>query len=245
MDRVISDEQAMPGDCTRRSFLTTLVASGASTAIQPAAADQQGDTVDPMEACTVDRCPPAACRGTVGAALADTRFTALVHRFRENGWRLARHRAYVIRTIVHATEVDHLDEEATYCSLVVPFTTGRERETAVLLWREHPVGDAADVGGFHSIHGSTAADVPDDAWQITTYTVTESGTVATDIHRVDNFLGCNNVNWTCVLDIAAAYAGLFGSCAVCAGSLTPPACALCLSTVLNWMRAVRCDWCND
>lgn len=231
----------------RRSFLTALIAgaAGFSTA-QPATADTTtGEDVDPDEACTVTRCHPTQGRDIAGTAASDHRFTALFRRFRDNGWRPNRNTTYIVTTTIHADHVDELDEDVTYCSLVVPFDTGRNRETAVLLWREHPTTDATAVSGFHSIHGSTAADVPDDHWELTAYTLDADGTVATDTEQLENFLGCRNVNWPCVLDLAAAYAGMFGSCALCSGVLTAPSCALCISTVLNWMRAVRCEWCHD
>lgn len=66
-----------------------------------------------------------------------------------------------------------------------------------------------------------------------------------EVVEIPNFGGCDDVYWPCVAEIAASYATMYGSCAMCASSLTPPTCAVCLSAVGFHLAAQHCPWCNN
>lgn len=105
--------------------------------------------------------------------------------------------------------------------------------------------DRVATQAVHTAHVDRSNNGTNDHWEATVYTVTGDETVATETVTVENFGGCDDVNWPCVTEIAATYAAMFGSCAMCSASLTPPTCAVCLSAVGWHLAAQHCPWCND
>ena len=141
--------------------------------------------------------------------------------------------------VVTYTEIGDPVEE----TVVSAFIPGRspDGESVTLVWS---TSNEIETHVLRSEHVDTSGDGENDHWNLTSYTV-EGGDVVTRTEVVENFGGCSNVHWPCVAEIAATYFAMFGSCALCAGSLTPPTCALCLSSVGWHLAAQHCPWCRD
>lgn len=116
-----------------------------------------------------------------------------------------------------------------------------ENTTGIVVWSQHEEIDTKAIGIAHKDY---SGDGHEDHYQISYYNLMGSSLVFRS-RRMENFGGCDNVNWPCVSRIAGSYAAMYGSCAICASSLTPPTCAVCLGAVGFHLASQHCPWCND
>lgn len=116
-----------------------------------------------------------------------------------------------------------------------------ENTTGLIVWSQNPEINTKAVAVAHVDH---SGDSTNDHYQISQYHV-RGGSLAVRSQVIENFGGCDNVNWRCVSRIAGSYAAMYGSCAICASSLTPPTCAVCLGAVGFHLASQHCPWCRD
>jgi hypothetical protein len=217
---------------SRRSVLAGALAAAVSVGAVPglASADDDG-TVDDPEDITVETPPEAEQARAEADALTDGGVSAIRSEFAANGWSAS-------GQSIAKTTADVDGETVEYYSVTMAYSVSNDDEQAVITYNTYN----ESASGMHAAHVDLSGDGENDHWEVTSYEYT-GGSVVTTEETIENFRGCSNVNWDCVADIASANLLLAG-CAACAGSLAPPACAVCIGTVINWGRAVRCSWCH-
>jgi hypothetical protein len=233
--------QAATDTRNRRTVLSGALAAIVSVGALPLSAgadsdsgnsdDAAGDTDIGPDDITVET-PPAAEQARAEArALTNDDVQAIRTEFIGEGWTPAGDR--VLRTEVH-------DDGTEFYTVVIEFSTPAD-EDATVLYNDH---DGA-ASGLHAEHVDLSGDGENDHWELTSYSVS-GGAVVTETDTIENFRGCSNVNWGCVAGIAGSYATMFGACAICSGSLTPPACAVCIGAVGGHLSLhTLCPWCHD
>lgn len=174
-------------------------------------------------------------RALLGRALGDSRTRKIRQKLVAAGHTPRVAEAHTVRTEY---------EGEAYHTVVVPFATRAEDTQAYIAWSDNPSYDV-QVAGFRIVHRTP----PDQEayWDITFLHV-EGGEVVVEDDRLENFLGCDDVSWGCVLTLAGAYAATFISCAACVASSgwLVTACAQCIAAILGSAGAtLTCDWCND
>jgi len=211
--------------------LTALVAGGAASPVT--AKNDEELEVEDLEVETLR----GSERGrAISKAMRDGRLREVVNAVQQNDLVNSRNEIAAERVsgIIDGEYVESL-------SVRIAYETRDSSVEAYALWND--VGDVAE--GVVSEHIDTTGDGEKDHWEITTY-VYDDGKIYVETELVENFLGCSSINWPCVAMIASTYAGMFGSCALCASVLGAPACALCISAVLAHLGTqTLCPWCSD
>lgn len=119
--------------------------------------------------------------------------------------------------------------------------TDPENTTGLVIWSQSDEIDTTAIGIAHVDH---SGDGTNDHYQVSQYNLMGES-LAFRSQAMENFGGCNDVRWDCVSQIAGSYAAMYGSCAICASSLTPPTCAVCLGAVGFHLASQHCPWCRD
>jgi hypothetical protein len=124
-------------------------------------------------------------------------------------------------------------------SVVIPFkSTGKnssDEPTTALIWSNK---DNIDTVGIQALSEG-------DQFVYTTYSVSGQE-VITERAEMPNFLGCSNVNFRCVFQIAARYSLIIPACGPCASGLIPW-CAACIGAAIIAIdyAADGCEWCRS
>lgn len=226
-------ERSVGRNTTRRAFLqraaaATGVSLGAIQALaREAAAGKR--KADVTEVAGPKR------RALLGRALGDSRTSKIRKQLVGAGHTPEVAEAYTVRTEL---------EGERYHTVVIPFSTREANTQAYIAWSDNPSYEV-QVAGFHITHRTPPNQ--EAYWDITFLHV-EAGEVVVEEDQLENFLGCSNVNWGCVLTLAGAYAGTFIVCASCVATSgwLITSCAQCIAAILGSAGAtLTCDWCND
>lgn len=220
---------------TRRKFLTQAASAlGVSVAGLTALSDEVSAKA---KSATVTEHSKERRKRLVGQVMSDRKAQKIRKALIQDGYQPDPENAY-------ANQTRH--EGETWNTIVIPFKDGNpsQEEQTYLVWSDNPDYEHK-VSGFHIEHFDP--DSGEGYWEHTAYTV-EDGKVVRELQETPNFLGCNNVNWGCVLTLAGAYGGTIAVCGTCAGSSgwLVWACAACISAILGSSGAtLSCSWCND
>lgn len=114
--------------------------------------------------------------------------------------------------------------------------TDSANTTGLVVWSQNEEIDTTSIGIAHVDHDG---DGQGDQYRVNQYNLMGKS-MAVRSEAVENFGGCEDVYWPCVAEITASYAAMCGSCALCASSLTPPTCAVCLGAVGFHLASQHC-----
>lgn len=220
-------------ETTRRRLLSTMGSAGLGVAGMSAISSQEAAAA--MEA--VDEVSGRERATIIRDALGSRDVRRLLRRLGRDGYRPRFADARVLETVDERENVD-------YNTVSVPFEARGSDEQVVLLWTD-------------SEHFETHARVMDHLggtrWETTSY-VTDGGRVRTSSGRFDLAeadevraqLWCNDLNWSCTLSVAGAWAGTIAACGACVVDPTKLTCLGCLGAVLSATGGtLGCDFCDD
>ncbi len=161
-------------------------------------------------------------------ALADERVDQLVENLRVEGWYRDRGAA-----IHQTTQPDGPD----YTTVAIPFARSSDDAQAVVLW--------TDDGPFPV---QTRRFIPDgNAYRMASTMVDEAGLRrgTGQVEPAFIWFFCFDINWTCVLSIAGAWAGTASSCASCLADPSRLSCLSCAGSILSALgTTVGCSICE-
>lgn len=226
-------EEESNDETTRRRLLSTMGTAGLGVAGMSAISSQE--VAAAKEA--VDEVSGRERAAVLRDALGSRDVRSLFRRLVRDGYSPRFADARVLETV---DERENLD----YNTVSIPFEARRSDEQVVLLWTD-------------SDHFETHARVMDHLggtrWETTSY-VTDGGRVRTesgqfDLAEADEVraqLWCSNINWSCTLSVAGAWAGSIAACAACAADPTRITCLSCIGAVLSATGGtLGCDFCHD
>lgn len=238
---------------TRRSVLKkTAAAAGMSvTALtgMVSAAEEAAEKVNVKQQQRESR------RNILANALSDPEFKVIRSEFEERGYKQRVSEARVNTATIKQSEDSDTDLTAptdreinydeSWDTVVIPFESKENEKDVHITW------SSASTIDQHVAGTEVIRIVPDDGsepyWEIETYTVNGNDEIERKYQELPNFLGCDDVNWDCVLIKAGTYSGTFFACGGCVatGGTNVWACGACVSMIITSAGThMSCTWCN-